>query len=113
MSDQQTHYRARRVYEVTTSGTQKELRLSDRIVELGDREFGMYRKIADWLPTTRGLADLSRELGLDEAKVPRIIDTLAESGLLYKQEAIPAKLTGLEFHARFNEVLGSWLTEAF
>jgi DNA-binding MarR family transcriptional regulator len=32
----------------------------------------------------RGIADLSRDLGMDEAKVPKFIDALEKSGLLYR-----------------------------
>jgi thiaminase len=109
----QPDYRVRRVYEVTASGGGRELRLSDRVVELGEREFDWYQKVASWLPGVRGLAELSRELGMDEARVPRFIDALAKSGLLYRIDELPKMLTGLEFHARFSSVLSSWLSEAF
>jgi pyrroloquinoline quinone (PQQ) biosynthesis protein C len=109
----QTQYRAKRVYEVRPSVAGRELRLSDRVVELGEREFGWYQSVADWLPTVRGVADLSRELGIDEAKVPRLIDTLEKSGLLYRLDDAPKTMSGLEFHARFSTVLNSWLSEAF
>jgi pyrroloquinoline quinone (PQQ) biosynthesis protein C len=109
----QTQYRAKRVYEVRPSAGGRELRLSDRVVELGEREFGWYQTVADWLPTVRGVADLSRELGIDEAKVPKLVDTLEKSGLLYRLDEAPKTMTGLEFHARFSSVLNSWLTEAF
>ena len=48
-----------------------------------------------------------------EVRVPKFIDALADAGLLYKLGDLPAKMTGVEFHARFNTVLASWLTEAF
>jgi pyrroloquinoline quinone (PQQ) biosynthesis protein C len=50
---------------------------------------------------------------MDEAKVPKFIQALEKSGLLYKVGTGPKTMTGLEFHARFNSVLGSWLSEAF
>jgi len=109
----QNQYRAKRVYEIRPSSGGRELRLSDRVVELGEREFGWYQGIAGWLPTVRGLADLSQEIGIDEAKVPKLIDAFTESGLLYKLEDIPRDMSGLQFHARFSSVLNSWLTEAF
>jgi pyrroloquinoline quinone (PQQ) biosynthesis protein C len=109
----QQKYRARRVYDVKPLGGRTELRLSDRIVELGDSEFEGYRRVADWLPSIRGMADLSRELGMDEAKVPRFIDALAKSGLLYTVDPAKTPMTGLEFHARFSSILQSWLSEAF
>jgi pyrroloquinoline quinone (PQQ) biosynthesis protein C len=113
MTPAQQSYRPRRVYEIKPLEGRKELRLSDRIVELGDKEFDWYEKVAAWLPSVRGLADLSRELGMDEGKVPRFIDALASSGLLYKAESVDGTLTGVEFHGKFSKVLQSWLTEAF
>jgi pyrroloquinoline quinone (PQQ) biosynthesis protein C len=113
MSVIQEHYRAKRVYEVTSTNGRTELRLNDRIVELGAQEFGWYEKVVDWLPSVRGVADLSHDLGMTEAKVPKFIEALAASGLLYRLDAHPGKQTGLEFHAKFSSVLGSWLTEAF
>jgi pyrroloquinoline quinone (PQQ) biosynthesis protein C len=113
MTPIQERYRAKRVYEITSSGGRVELRLSDRIVELGDKEYGWYQKVAEWLPSVRGVADLSRDLGLDEAKVPRFVDTLEKSGLLYRVDGAPEKTTGLELHTRFSAVLDSWLSEAF
>lgn len=113
MTSIQEQYRARRVYEITPSKGGVELRLNDRMIELGQQEFGWYQKVVDWLPSVRGLADLSRDLGMDEAKVPKFVDALAKTGLLYKVEESPASMTGLEFHARFNDHLKSWLSEAF
>jgi pyrroloquinoline quinone (PQQ) biosynthesis protein C len=113
MTSIQTRYRAKRVYETKPSAGGHELRLSDRVVELGEKEFGWYQGIARWLPSVRGVADLSQELGLDEAKVPKLVETLEKSGLLYQVEDAPKTMTGLEFHARFNAVLTSWLSEAF
>jgi len=109
----QSNYRTRRVYEVRPLEGGRELRLSDRVVELGDREFGWYQRVAAWLPSVQGVAELSRDLGLDEARVPRLFETLEESGLLYRVDAGAKSMTGLEFHERFSTVLNSWLTEAF
>jgi pyrroloquinoline quinone (PQQ) biosynthesis protein C len=113
MTSIQTSYRAKRVYEIKPTAGGHELRLSDRVVELGDKEFGWYQGVAGWLPSVRGVADLSREIGLDESKVPKLVETLEKSGLLYRIENMPKSMTGLEFHARFNTVLTSWLSEAF
>src|SRR5450432_1335856 len=113
MTSIQTRYRAKRVYETKPSAGGHELRLSDRVVELGEKEFGWYQGIARWLPSVRGVADLSQELGLDEAKVPKFLDALEKSGLLYKTDEAQKTFTGLEFHTKFNAVLGSWLSEAF
>src|SRR5262249_6008223 len=109
----QTNYRTRRVYEVRPSEGGRELRLSDRVVELGEREFGWYQSVTQWLPSVRGVADLSRELGVDEAKVPRLFETFEKSGLLYRVDGGSKTMSGLEFHDRFSGVLNSWLTEAF
>jgi hypothetical protein len=113
MSPTQQRYRAKRVYEITPRDGKRELRLNDRIVELGDQEFDWYQKVAAWLPSVRGLAELSRDLGMDEAKVPKFIGALAESGLLYRTDDAQKTMTGLEFHAKFSSVLSSWLSEAF
>jgi pyrroloquinoline quinone (PQQ) biosynthesis protein C len=113
MSPTQQRYRAKRDYEITPRDGKRELRLNDRIVELGDQEFDWYQKVAAWLPSVRGLAELSRDLGMDEAKVPKFIGALAESGLLYRTDDAQKTMTGLEFHAKFSSVLSSWLSEAF
>ena len=83
----QSNYRTRRVYEVRPLEGGRELRLSDRVVELGEREFGWYQSVATWLPSVQGVAELSRDLGLDEARVPRLFETLEDSGLLYRVDA--------------------------
>jgi pyrroloquinoline quinone (PQQ) biosynthesis protein C len=113
MTPLQELYRAKRVYEVIPSQGSTQLRLNDRVVELGQPEFDWYQKVADWLPTTRGVADLSRDLGMAEAKVPKFLEALERSGLLYRLDTVEKTMTGLEFHARFSSVLGSWLSEAF
>src|SRR5205823_14263626 len=102
-----SQYRPKRVYEVTSAEGRRQLRLSDRIVELGKQEFDWYQKVAVWLPSVRGVADLSRELGMDEAKVPKFIDALEKSGLLYRVDDAPKTMTGVEFHRRFSGVLDS------
>src|SRR2546428_12035099 len=108
-----SQYRTKRVYEITSPEGRRRLRLSDRVVELGEREFDWYQKVAAWLPSLRGVADLSRELGMDEAKVPKFIDALEKSGLLYRVDDAPKTMTGFEFHARFSAVLDSWVSHAF
>jgi pyrroloquinoline quinone (PQQ) biosynthesis protein C len=113
MTPIQERYRAKRVYEVTPAKGQVALRLNDRVVELGEKEYDWYGKVAAWLPSVRGIADLSQELGMDEAKVPKFVEALEKTGLLYRVDESPKTMTGLEFHARFNAALGSWLTEAF
>jgi pyrroloquinoline quinone (PQQ) biosynthesis protein C len=113
MPSAQEQYRAKRVYEITSEKDGRKLRLSDRIVELGDKEFDWYQKVAAWLPTVRTMSELSRDLGMDEAKVPKFLAALEGSGLLYRVGDAPATMTGVEFHKRFSTVLASWLTEAF
>jgi hypothetical protein len=98
-------FRTKRVYKITAREGRRQLRLSDRIVELGEQEFDWYQKVAAWLPSVRGLAELSRELGMDEAKVPKFIDALEKSGLLYRADEAPKTMTGIEFHRRFAAVL--------
>src|SRR6267143_1165160 len=100
-----TQYRAKRVYEITSPEGRRQLRLSDRIVELGEGEFDWYQKVAAWLPSVRDVADLSRELGMDEAKLPKFIKALEKSGLLYRVDDAPKMMTGLEFHRRCSAVL--------
>jgi pyrroloquinoline quinone (PQQ) biosynthesis protein C len=113
MAPIQERYRSKRIYEIKPTDGGVELRLSDRIVELGKQEYGWYQKVAEWLPSVRGVADLSRDLGMDEAKVPKFLEALAHSGLLLETGSGPQMMTGLEFHARFSSILGSWLSEAF
>src|SRR5438445_619165 len=113
MASLASQYRTKRVYEITGAEGRRQLRLGDRVVELGEREFDWYQKVEAWLPSLRGVADLSRELGMDEAKVPRFIDALEKSGLLYRVDDAPKTMTGFEFHARFSAVLDSWLSQAF
>jgi hypothetical protein len=42
---------------------------------------------------------------MDEAKVPKFIDALEKSGLLYRADEAPKTMTGIEFHRRFAAVL--------
>jgi len=113
MTPLQQQYRAKRVYEIIPEAGVHKLRLNDRVVELGEKEFGWYQKVAAWLPSVRGVADLSREMQMDEAKVPKFIQALEQSGLLYRPTDGSKTMTGLEFHASFSAVLNSWLSEAF
>jgi thiaminase len=114
MTPLQARYRARRVYGKSEDASGSvALRLSDQTVEVGAKEHGWFEMVAAWLPTTRGVADLGRELEMDEAKVPRFLEALEKSGLLYRVDTSPKTLTGPELHARFAGVLPSWLDEAF
>jgi thiaminase len=104
----------RRVYEASR---QKEagvsLRLSDREVQLGAREFGLYEKVAALVPSIRSEKDVAAELGMKEDQLRRLLSALQGAGLVYRVDSIPATLTGVELHAAFNKVLPSWLDEAF
>jgi pyrroloquinoline quinone (PQQ) biosynthesis protein C len=113
MNIPQREFRAKRVYEVTSRDGRHELRLNDRVVDLGDQEFGWYQKVAEWLPTVRAESDLSRDLGMEARKVPQFLGALEKAGLLYRAADGQKAMTGLEFHGRFSSVLGSWLSEAF
>ena len=109
-----SRYGARRVYETQPAGDGGfAVRLRDRVVELGQREFSLYSRVAEWLPSNRGDGELQAELGLDEARLGKLIGNLEKAGLLYERALLPKEISGIELHRRFNEVLGSWLGEAF
>jgi pyrroloquinoline quinone (PQQ) biosynthesis protein C len=110
----QEEYGLRRVYQTTpTENGSKALRLSDRVVELGAREFDLYARLADWLPSQQTEEALAAATGLESGKLASLAARLAEAGLLYRKSEIPTTVTGLELHKTFNEVLPSWLAEAF
>jgi pyrroloquinoline quinone (PQQ) biosynthesis protein C len=107
-------YGVRRVYETTRDGSKVSLRLKDRIVDLPAGSYDVYAKVAAWLPSNRSKADISKELGYDEKKVVNLLSSLEESGLIYKYDDIPEKISGEDFHADyFSKILPSWLDEAF
>jgi thiaminase len=107
-------YGVRRVLETAPRDDGgRTLRLSDRAVDLPKREYQLYTRLAEWLPTIRPVDELQTQLALDATQLRKLVDALTEAGLLYRKAELPPKLTGLEFHARFNAVLGSWLSEAF
>ena len=104
----------RRVYETTPTGDgARALRLSDRVVELGPREFDLYVRLAEWLPTHQTEETFCALTGLDGIRLGGLAGQLADAGLLYRKSEIPGTLTGLELHAAFSNVLPSWLAEAF
>jgi pyrroloquinoline quinone (PQQ) biosynthesis protein C len=115
MTSLQQRFGARRVYGIVPQPQAgiRQLRLNDRVVELGETEFASYQKIAAWLPSSASVAELARELAMDEGKLPRLIEALAKAGLFYQRSESPKTLTGLEFHAKFSSILASWLSEAF
>lgn len=107
-------YGQRRVYETTPNdGGMWALRLADRVVELPEREFKLYSKYAELLPTNAKDDAIGAELGLDGARLERLSAALVDAGLLYRSADIPAHVTGIELHALFSRVLPSWLDQAF
>ena len=105
----------RRVYEASPkNGAGVALRLSDRQVELGKREFDLYEKVAERVPSVRSEKEIASDLGMDEAQLRRLLKALEGAGLVYRADAIPATLSGVELHTLFNsKILPSWLDEAF
>jgi pyrroloquinoline quinone (PQQ) biosynthesis protein C len=103
----------RRVYETTTKGDGVAVRLSDREVDLGKKELGLYEQIAERIPTVKAPKEVAAELGMDEGRLKRLLSALEGAGLVYRAETIPATLSGVELHTLFNKILPSWLDEAF
>lgn len=105
----------RRVYE-TNQGADGSvsLRLRDRVVELGGKELDAYRKLTEWLPTTQKVGELVKSVGMDEPRLTRFASALADTGLLYRRDDIPATITGKQFYTDyFAPTLEAWLDEAF
>ena len=103
----------RRVYEAAAERQRVALRLSDREVELGKREFDLYAKVAgagSERPRRKGIA---ADLGMDQAQLRRLLKALESAGSSIGPTPLPATLSGVEFHKLFNKVLPSWLDEAF
>ena len=104
----------RRVYETAPKGGDSvSVRLSDREVQLGSREFALYEKLAERVPGVQSEKEIAADLGMDEARLRRLATALESAGLLYRQDAVPAMLSGVELHTLFNKILPSWLDEAF
>ena len=103
----------RRVYETAPKGDSVSVRLSDREVQLGSREFALYEKVAERVPSVQSEKEIAADLGMDEARLRRLTTALESAGLLYRQDAVPATLSGVELHTLFNKILPSWLDEAF
>jgi thiaminase len=104
----------RRVYETAPKGGESvSVRLSDREVQLGSREFALYEKLAERVPSVQSEKEIAADLGMDEARLRRLTTALESAGLLYRQDAVPATLSGVELHTLFNKLLPSWLDEAF
>jgi thiaminase len=103
----------RRVYEAAPKGDSVSVRLSDREVQLGSREFALYEKLAERVPSVQSEKEIAADLGMDEARLRRLTTALESAGLLYRQDAVPATLNGVDLHTLFNKILPSWLDEAF
>ena len=104
----------RRVYETAPKGGDSvSVRLSDRAVELGSREFALYEKVAERVPSVQSEKEIAADLGMDEARLRRLATALEGAGLLYRQDAVPATFSGVDLHTLFNKLLPSWLDEAF
>jgi pyrroloquinoline quinone (PQQ) biosynthesis protein C len=105
----------RRVYETTaTDDSSAALRLRDRVVELSAPMAASYRTFADWLPTDANIGQLRESLGINDTQLERVIGRLEKAGLVYRQNQIPATVSGEAFHREvFTRILPSWLEEAF
>ncbi len=103
----------RRVYEAAPKGDSVSVRLSDREVQLGSREFALYEKVAERVPSVQSEKEIAADLGMDQARLRRLMTALEGAGLLYRQDAVPETLSGVDLHTLFNKILPSWLDEAF
>src|SRR4051794_30016728 len=93
----------RRVYETKAKdGAGVELRLSDRQVDLGKKEFEVYAKVAEEVPSNHSAKDVAAELGMDEAQLRKWLKALEGAGLIYTTASAPATISGVEFHKVFN-----------
>jgi pyrroloquinoline quinone (PQQ) biosynthesis protein C len=102
------------VYDVTAGASDSfSLRLNDRVVELGKKEYQSYQRVVEQLPTNEGVDKLGEKVGMDQARVPRFLAALEKAGLLYRTDGLPSTLSGAQFYERFAAVLNSWLDEAF
>ena len=114
MASMGQEFGVRRVYEAAPEGRRSvSVRLSDREVQLGAREFALYEKVAERVPGIQSEKEVAADLGMDEARLRRLTTALESAGLLYRQDAVPATLSGVELHTLFNKLLPSWLDEAF
>jgi pyrroloquinoline quinone (PQQ) biosynthesis protein C len=113
--NQLRNFGVRRVYEATKGdGGAVSLRLRDRVVELGTNEHDAYKKLVEWLPTTRAVGDLTAAAGMDEGRLSRFAAALCDTGLLYRRQEIPKTITGKQFYKdHFAPALDAWLSEAF
>jgi len=78
----------RRVYDTTPKGGDGvSVRLSDREVQLGKREFDLFEKVAERVPGVKSEKDVAVELGMDEARLGRLLKALEGAGLVYRLDA--------------------------
>lgn len=115
MGELQDQYGVVRVYETCRANDGNvALRLKDRAVELGAREFADYAKLVEWFPSTRPQSDIERALEMTSARLAKFVENLERAGLVYRTSRIPATLTGEELHRDyFAKFLPAWLEEAF
>ncbi len=110
----QNTYGICRIYETSKlNDGAAALRLKDRVVELGDKEYSAYSRVAEWLPALRTVEALSDEVQMDGPRLGRFFHKLTEAGLLYPRADIPEQVSGREFYRLFSASLESWLAEAF
>lgn len=104
----------RRVYEAESrNASGVALKLSDREVDLGSKEYALYQKLAEEVPGIRSEKEIAADLGMSEPQLRRLLQAFASAGLFYRADTIPKTLSGVELHTLFNKVLPSWLNEAF
>jgi pyrroloquinoline quinone (PQQ) biosynthesis protein C len=109
-----SEYVERRVYETTVQRSgDATLRLADRVVDLGSREYDAYTKVVAWLSTSRPVSELGKELSLAPERVGSFVAAFADAGLFHRPACAPPTCTGKELHARFAALLPTWLSEAF
>jgi pyrroloquinoline quinone (PQQ) biosynthesis protein C len=115
MRELQVEYGVVRVYETRKSNEGNvTLRLKDRAIELGAREFTSYAKLVEWLSSTRPQREIEASLAMTPARLSSFVENLEKAGLVYRTSRIPAQLTGEEFHRDyFMKFLPAWLEEAF
>lgn len=115
MRELQGEYGVVRVYETRKSNEGNvTLRLKDRAIELGEREFTDYTKLVEWLASTRPQGEIEASLAMTPARLARFVDNLERVGLVYRTSNIPAQLSGEAFHRDyFAKCLPAWLEEAF
>ncbi len=71
-------YGVRRVYEAAPKGDSVSVRLSDREVQLGSREFALYEKVAERVPSVQSEKEIAADLGMDEARLGRLTEGAGE-----------------------------------